>query len=68
MVFLEGQDFDPTLIRRIFSPFSAMKYRGLNHSAILTSKNVVYVSHSNDGTCFSSPTTQPMDFLEGTGL
>ena len=34
MDFLEGQDFDPTLIRRIFSPFSVMKTRGLNHSAI----------------------------------
>ena len=29
---LREQDFDPTLIRRIFSPFSAMKTRGLNHS------------------------------------
>jgi hypothetical protein len=37
MVFLEGQDFDPTLIRRVFSLFSAMKSRGLNHSAILPS-------------------------------
>jgi hypothetical protein len=35
MVFFEGQDIEPTLIRRIFSPFSAMEIRGLNHSAIL---------------------------------
>ena len=66
MNFLEGQDFDPTLIRRIFSLFSAMKTRGLNHSAILSSTlNLVYVSHSNDGTCFLVPTAQPMVFLEG---
>ena len=49
-------------IRRIFSPFSS-KARSLNHSAILLPQNVVYASHSNDGTCFSSPTTQPMDFF-----
>ena len=50
MDFLEEQDFDPTLVRRIFGLFSVMKYRGLNHSAILLPKNVVYASHSNDGT------------------
>ena len=38
MDFLEGQDFDPTLIRRIFSQISAKKTRDLNHSAILASK------------------------------
>ena len=66
MVFLEGQDFDPTLIRRIYSPFSAMKNRGLNLSAILPSNlNFLYASHSNDGTCFLSPTAQPIDSLEG---
>jgi hypothetical protein len=35
--FLERQDFDPTLIWRTFSLFSAMKTQGLNHSAILLS-------------------------------
>ena len=57
-----GQDFDPTLIWRIFSPFSAMKTRGLNHSATLPFKlNLVYASR--DVTL--APTAQPMDFLEG---
>ena len=37
MVYFEGQDFDPTLIRRMFSSFLAMETRGLNHSAILPS-------------------------------
>ena len=63
--FLEEQDFDPTLIRRIFSPFLAMKTRGLNHSAIQPSEVLAYACHSNDGTCFLSPTAQPMNFLEG---
>ena len=31
------------------------------------STNLVYASHSNDGTCFSSPTAQPMDFF-GSGI
>ena len=38
--FFEGQEIGPTLIRRIFSPFSAMEVRGLNYSAILPSKNI----------------------------
>ena len=41
---LREQDFDPTLIRRIFSPVSAMKYRGLNHSAILPSENLIWLT------------------------
>ena len=54
--------FEPPHIRRIFSPFSS-KAQGLNHSAILLPKNLVYASYSNDGTCFSSPSAQPMDFF-----
>ena len=65
---LREQDFDPTLNRRIFSLFSAMKYGGLNHSAILPSKTLAYACHSNDGTCFLSPTAQPVNFFEGTGF
>ena len=52
-------------IRRIFSPFS-FKAWSLNHPANLL-PNMVFVSHSNDGTCFSSPTAQPIDFF-GSGI
>ena len=61
-----AEGFEPPHIQRTFSPFSS-KARSLNHSAILLPLNVVYASHSNDGTCFSSPTAQPMDFF-GSGI
>ena len=56
--------FEPPHMRRIFSPFFS-ETRGLNHSAILLRcpLNLVYVSHSNDGTCFSEPSGQPMVFF-----
>ena len=56
--------FESPHIRRIFSPFSSEAW-GLNHSAILLPPplNLVYASHSNDGTCFTSPSAQPMDFF-----
>jgi hypothetical protein len=60
-VFYEGQFFEPTLIRRIFSPFSRMKTRSLSRSAILPSKNFAYACHCNDDT----PSAQPMYFIEG---
>ena len=60
--FLREQDFDPTHIRRIFSLFSAMRLRALTTRPSCP-QNVVYASHSNDGTYFSSPSAQPVDFF-----
>ena len=54
--------FEPSQIRRIFSP-SPQRLGALTIRLSCCPLNLVYASHSNDGTCFSSPSAQPMDFF-----